>query len=55
MEESQKAEAFFKEHKLKHLSFQKYDMMHTISGAELNDLKRWFVKALEPKPAAASK
>jgi phospholipase/carboxylesterase len=55
IDESQKADAFFKEHKLKHLSFQKYEMMHTISGAELNDLKRWFSKALEPKPVTATK
>lgn len=55
MDESKKAEAFFNEHHLKGITFKQYPIIHTISGDELNDLKRWLIKALEPKPTSSSK
>lgn len=55
-EEADKALAFLKEKKLTDLSFHSYEMPHSISGAELNDIRSWLSKAIvSPKPAASSK
>ncbi|MBL7932789.1 MAG: hypothetical protein JNL60_12845 [Bacteroidia bacterium] len=50
--EAEKAVSFFKEKKAVDVTYKAYEMPHTISGAELNDIKEWLVKALKPKSAA---
>ena len=47
IEESTKAEAFLKAGKIKNIVFKTYQMAHSISGQEINDLKLWFVNALK--------
>jgi len=52
--EAVKADEFFKSKAVKDLSYKEYEMPHSISGKELNDLKAWLVKAIAPpekKPA----
>ncbi|MDI1356539.1 MAG: dienelactone hydrolase family protein [bacterium] len=46
--DSEKAYAFFKEKKVADLTFKNYEMPHSISGSELNDIKVWLTKALQP-------
>lgn len=51
--EGEKASIFLKEKKATDVTFKVYEMPHSISGAELNDIKSWLTKALNPKPASA--
>lgn len=46
--EADSANAYLKRHDIKDLSYKKYDMPHSLSGAELNDIKAWLKKALGP-------
>lgn len=46
IEESVKADKFFRDNKLKHIAFHTYKMAHSISGQEINDLKIWFKELL---------
>jgi phospholipase/carboxylesterase len=39
---------FFKLKKVTDVTFNNYEMPHTISGKELNDIKRWLKKAIDP-------
>lgn len=55
LEESTKAEAFLKAGKLKNIVFKTYQMAHSISGQEINDLKLWFVSALKQLSANKAK
>lgn len=49
--EAEKAVDFLKEKKVTDVTYKSYEMPHSISGAELNDIKDWLVKAINPKPA----
>lgn len=57
LEESEKANEFFKQKKVTDLIFKKYEMPHSINGQELNDIKAWLIKAINPpeKKEAAKK
>jgi phospholipase/carboxylesterase len=44
--DSEKAFAFFKEKKVLDLTFRNYEMPHSISGGELNDIRAWLSKAI---------
>ena len=44
--ESENAATFLKSKGLKNVSYQSYDMQHSINGKELNDMKSWLSKAL---------
>lgn len=46
--DSEKAFAFFKEKNVTDLTFKNYEMPHSISGSELNDIKAWLTKVLQP-------
>ena len=46
-EESQKAYDFLKTKNITQLQFKRYEMPHSINGAEINDLKVFFSKALK--------
>jgi phospholipase/carboxylesterase len=48
IDEAEKAFAFFKEKKVTDVTYKSYEMTHTISGAELNDIKAWLIKAISP-------
>jgi phospholipase/carboxylesterase len=39
---------FFKLKKVSDVTFNNYEMSHTINGKELNDIKRWLKKAIDP-------
>jgi phospholipase/carboxylesterase len=47
--ESYKAHDFLKEKKVLDLTYKNYEMPHTITGNELNDIKTWLVKAISPE------
>lgn len=52
--DAEKAAEFLKEKKITQVVFKQYEMPHTISGAELNDMRTWLAKAIAPvasKPA----
>lgn len=46
MDESVKADKFLRDNHLTHVVFHKYQMAHSISGQELNDLKVWLKDCL---------
>lgn len=48
-EESDKAYEYLKERKVTDLIYKRYEMPHSICGAELNDIKVWLVKAITPE------
>lgn len=48
-EESDKAYNYLKEKKVTDLTYKRYEMPHSICGAELNDIKAWLVKAITPE------
>ncbi len=48
--EAEKAFAFFDEKKVTELTYKTYEIPHSISGAELNDVKAWLLKAITAKP-----
>lgn len=52
--EGEKASLFLKEKKVTDVTFKVYEIPHSISGAELNDIKSWLTKALNPKPATSA-
>lgn len=49
VEESEKAYKFFKEKNVSDLTYKTYEMPHSISGQELNDMKAWLIKAVAPQ------
>ena len=54
IQEAEKANAYLKEKAIREVTYKAYEMPHSITGAELNDLKSWLVKAIAPpaqKPA----
>ena len=48
IEESEKANTFFKEKQVLDLTYKNYEMPHSLSGKELNDIKVWLVKSIAP-------
>jgi phospholipase/carboxylesterase len=49
IEEQDKVESFLKLKNCQKLSIKKYEMQHTISGDELNDIRTWLLKCLTPE------
>jgi len=47
--EAEKAIAFLKEKGVTQLTYKTYEMPHSVSGNELNDLRAWLTKALSPE------
>ncbi len=54
-EESDKAAEFLKTKKVTDVTYHKYEMPHSICGAELNDIKAWLTKAINPEKKPAMK
>jgi len=54
--EADSAVSFLKGKKIKDVKYNNYEMSHTINGKELNDIKTWLKKAIDPpeKPAAVA-
>ncbi len=52
--EADSAVKFLKSKKVTDVKFNNYEMVHTINGKELNDIKSWLKKAIDPpeKPGA---
>ncbi len=52
--EADSAVKFLKSKKVTDVKFNNYEMVHTINGKELNDIKSWLKKAIDPpeKPSA---
>ncbi len=50
-EEYTKVSLFFREKQIRRLKTVAYEMPHSISGAELNDIKAWLTEVLNEKPA----
>lgn len=48
-EESDKVYEYLKEKNVSDLTYKRYEMPHSICGAELNDIKAWLVKAITPE------
>jgi phospholipase/carboxylesterase len=48
IKEAEKANQFLMEKQVADLTYKTYEMPHSISGKELNDLKAWLVKAITP-------
>lgn len=46
--EAEKASAFLKEKKVAEVTHKTYEMPHSLSGQELNDLRAWLTKAITP-------
>lgn len=46
--ESEKATAFLKSKKVSNISYHAYEMPHTLNGKELNDIKSWLIKNIQP-------
>jgi len=53
IEEAEKANTFLKEKKVTDLTYKNYEMPHSISGKELNDIKTWLAKAIAPAEKAS--
>jgi len=51
IEEYTKVSLFFREKQIRRLKTVAYEMPHSISGAELNDIKVWLTEVLNEKPA----
>ncbi|MBA3681326.1 MAG: dienelactone hydrolase family protein [Bacteroidetes bacterium] len=46
--EADSAVSFLKSKKVKDVKFNNYEMVHTVNGKELNDIKSWLKKAIDP-------
>lgn len=53
--DAEKTVEFLKTKKATALTYNSYEMPHSINGKELNDLKDWITKAINPKPEAEVK
>ena len=53
--DADKAVEFLKTKKVSSLLYNSYEMQHTISGKELNDLKGWLTKTVRPKQEGEAK
>ncbi|MDZ4663767.1 MAG: dienelactone hydrolase family protein [Bacteroidota bacterium] len=52
IKEAEKATAFLKTNNIKEVTYKDYEMPHTLSGAELNDIKVWLKKQIAPPEKA---
>lgn len=48
IKEAEKANEFLKSKAIKDVVYRNYEMPHTLSGGELNDIKKWLVKQIGP-------
>lgn len=48
--EAEKANEFLKTKNIKEVTYRNYEMPHSISGNELNDIKKWLKKQIDPTP-----
>jgi phospholipase/carboxylesterase len=46
--DAEKAHVFLKSKKVTDLTYNAYEMPHTLNGKELNDIKRWLTKTISP-------
>ncbi len=53
--DGEKASEFLKTKKVTDLTYNTYEMPHSLNGKELNDMKQWLVKAIQPKQAESKK
>ncbi|HSY61687.1 MAG TPA: dienelactone hydrolase family protein [Cytophaga sp.] len=51
IKEAEKANEFLKSKNIKDVVYKNYEMPHSISGGELNDIKKWLVKQISPAPS----
>lgn len=49
IDEQDKIETYLRSKNCQKLSIKKYEMQHTISGNELNDIRAWLLKCLTPE------
>lgn len=52
IKEAEKASEFLKTKNIKEVTYKNYEMPHSISGAELNDIKTWLKKQITPPEKA---
>ncbi len=52
IKEAEKANEFLKTNTIKEVTYKTYEMPHSISGAELNDIKAWLKKQINPPEKA---
>jgi phospholipase/carboxylesterase len=52
IKEAEKATEFLKTNAIKEVTYKNYEMPHSISGAELNDIKAWLKKQINPPEKA---
>lgn len=50
IKEADKANEFLKSKNIKEVSYKNYEMPHSITGNELNDIKKWLKKQIDPAP-----
>ncbi|MBL7918385.1 MAG: dienelactone hydrolase family protein [Bacteroidia bacterium] len=50
IKEAEKAAAYLKEKGNKEVNYKNYEMPHALTGNELNDIKKWLKKQLDPAP-----
>lgn len=50
IKEAEKANEFLKSKKITEVSYKNYEMPHSICGDELNDIKKWLKKNIDPAP-----
>jgi phospholipase/carboxylesterase len=55
MEEANKAIQFLKSKNVIDVTYKQYEMPHTISGDELNDMRAWLVKVISPEKKVQAK
>lgn len=55
VEEAEKAQVFLKEKKVENITLKYYDMPHSLSGQELNDIKAWLAKGMSSAKKAEVK
>src|SRR5690606_17351782 len=53
--ESEAANVFLKSKQFSSITFNKYEMPHSINSAELNDIKTWLSTNLEPNKKSSEK
>jgi phospholipase/carboxylesterase len=50
IKEAEKANEFLKTKKVTNVQYKNYEMPHSICGDELNDIKKWLKKQIDPAP-----
>ncbi len=52
IKEAEKAVSYLKEKGNKEINYKNYEMPHALTGNELNDIKKWLKKQIDPIPKA---